>query len=68
MSFKGYSEKHIHFFDKEIPPLLLDAFSIIKKDDFSVIDIGCGDGRILYSCLENGFLENAKKVIGCDMF
>jgi len=66
MNFKNYSEKHIHFLDKEIPPLLKYTFRFINNN-FSVVDIGCGDGRILYSLAENGFLKNAKEVIGVDL-
>jgi len=64
-----YSEKHVHFIDFSLPKLLeefLNSF-IEKVEDFSILDLGCGDGRLLYAMYKKGLLRNAERVVGIDI-
>jgi 2-polyprenyl-3-methyl-5-hydroxy-6-metoxy-1,4-benzoquinol methylase len=57
----------IHFYDLEIPELLLKAIKVKNSMPFSLLDLGCGDGRILFALENRGLLNNAVKVIGVDI-
>ncbi|MDY6895078.1 MAG: class I SAM-dependent methyltransferase [Thermotogota bacterium] len=65
--FKKYSEEHIHFYDLEIPDLLRKAIKSKNSRDFSLVDLGCGDGRLLFSLQERELLSNAEKIVGVDL-
>ena len=62
--FKKYSEENIHFYDTNIPSLVE---KIIPVKRFNFLDLGCGDGRLLYALFNRGLLENANKVVGVDL-
>jgi len=67
--FKKYSETHVHFIDLSIPKMLENLLKQMNKDNksFSIIDLGCGDGRLLYALHISGLLHNAKRVVGVDI-
>jgi 2-polyprenyl-3-methyl-5-hydroxy-6-metoxy-1,4-benzoquinol methylase len=64
--FKNYSEKHIHFIEIFDEPMLEKLISKFNED-FSLIDIGCGDGRNIYSLYKKSLLKKAKNIIGVDI-
>jgi SAM-dependent methyltransferase len=66
-NFREYSKKHIHFYDLEISDLVEKAVKSKNSGDFSVIDLGCGDGRLLFSLQKKELLSNAEKIIGVDL-
>jgi 2-polyprenyl-3-methyl-5-hydroxy-6-metoxy-1,4-benzoquinol methylase len=66
-NFREYSEKHIHFYDLEISDLVEKAVKSKNGRDFSVIDLGCGDGSLLFSLQRKGLLLNAEKIVGIDL-
>jgi SAM-dependent methyltransferase len=43
--------------------------SLFKRliNQFSLIDLGCGDGRVLYARYSRGLLENVNRVVGVDL-
>ena len=67
--FQDYSEKHIHFYDikVEISDLLEELIKYKNKKNFNIIDLGCGDGRILFYLEKKGYLSKAEKIIGVDI-
>jgi 2-polyprenyl-3-methyl-5-hydroxy-6-metoxy-1,4-benzoquinol methylase len=65
--FKNYSERHIHFYDLRIPDLLEKAVKSKNSRDFSVVDLGCGDGSLLFSLQKRGLFSNAEKIVGVDL-
>ncbi len=56
----------IHFFNQEIPPLLYQAL-MAMPEGFRVLDLGCGDGHLVYTLKNAGFLDRAGEVIGVDV-
>jgi len=67
--FKKYSEKHVHFIDLSVPETLEDLLRKLNEEDkaFSLIDLGCGDGVLLYALYFKGLLRNASRVVGVDI-
>lgn len=66
--FQSYSAFHVHFYDREVPELLEWILSEkSKRGCFNVLDLGCGDGRLLFSLQRRGLLKNAGKVVGVDI-
>ena len=61
-----FDKTHIHFYDVEIPNLLKKAIELKNKEEFNIVDLGCGDGRLLYSLQANNLLKNSKKIVGID--
>jgi len=63
MSMDTYS-KRFQFYEKNIPCLLLKYIKSIEWK--SCLDLGCGDGSLLYALDLNGYLNN-KKVYAIDI-
>lgn len=66
-NIEEYSEKHIHFIDLTIPRMLEDILTNINNNQFSVVDLGCGDGKFLYALYQKGLLKNARNIVGVDI-
>ena len=68
-SFQSYSRIHVHFYDRNIPRLLESALTVMNKvvDKFNILDLGCGDGRLIFALYEEGLLKNAEKIVGVDI-
>lgn len=66
MKWEDYS---IHFYSSEVPQLLRNAVEgLIKvKNQFSILDLGCGDGRLLFALQQNGLLNGAESIVGVDI-
>lgn len=66
--FCFYSDFHVHFYDYEVPRLLEYALlDKSRKGRFSVLDLGCGDGRRLFNLQFQGLLKNVDRVVGVDI-
>jgi len=63
VKFENYAKKEF-FYIEEIPFLL--KYYLEKEKWFSLIDIGCGDGGLLYSLKKQNILKN-KKVYATDL-
>lgn len=63
MSLNTYS-KRFQFYEKNIPSLLLKYIKSIKWE--SCLDLGCGDGSLLYALEQSGFFCN-KRVYAIDI-
>jgi len=66
-NFREYSKKHVHFYDLKISDLLEKAVKSKNSRDFSLVDLGCGDGSLLFSLQSKGLLLNAGKIVGVDL-
>jgi ubiquinone/menaquinone biosynthesis C-methylase UbiE len=64
-----YSNRHVHFYDKEAPALLRLGLAltnrVIKKP--SLVDLGCGDGRLIFALHQKAMLKNVGEVVGVDI-
>lgn len=56
----------VQFYDENIPNLLKKSIKMKNSKKFNIIDLGCGDGRLLYSLQVNNLLTNSKKIMGID--
>lgn len=66
--FRSYSAFHVHFYDYEVPRLLeWGLLEKSRKGRFSILDLGCGDGRLLFSLQFQGLLKNVDRVVGVDI-
>jgi len=66
MISKKYSKYHIHFVDLEVPKLLGKLLKSFDKS-FSIVDLGCGDGKILWALYNKGLFKNARRIVGVDI-
>lgn len=68
-SFQKYSREHVHFYDEEVSPILEYGLAITLKScrKPSVVDLGCGDGRIIFALYKKGFLRNVGEIVGVDI-
>ncbi|GAH96681.1 unnamed protein product, partial [marine sediment metagenome] len=48
-------------------PKTLESYIEDLPKDFKIVDLGCGDGRLLYALVKKGLLKNAKEVVGIDL-
>jgi len=67
--FRDYSRKYVHFYDEEASILLESGLAlvneVVKKP--SIVDLGCGDGRLIFSLYEKGLLKNVGDIVGVDI-
>lgn len=70
-SFSEYSTKQVHFLDEteEVPALIKLGLSLINHSNSTtrVVDLGCGDGRLLFALHKNRLLKQVTEVVGVDI-
>lgn len=64
MNFDSYSRKFLFFHDEAIPELLE---KYLPSEDFSLADLGAGDGVLLAALQHAGHLEKAKSIVAVDL-
>jgi len=64
--FEKYSRDSLHFFSTKVPPLLRNAVEC-AGEDFTLVDLGCGDGNLIFALKCSGALESARSVMGVDL-
>ena len=57
----------IHFYDLYVPEFIVKAIKLKNLKPFNIIDLGCGDGRILFALKVRGLLNNAVRIVGVDI-
>mgnify|MGYP001104135209 CR=1 FL=1 len=57
--FQNYSRKHVHFYGEEVSVLLELCLTMRKAVTRkpNIVDLGCGDGRIIFALYERGAFE-----------
>jgi len=67
--FEDYSKKHVQFYDEGHPILVEFGLALIKEIVWkpSILDLGCGDGRLLFSLYKKGLLNNVDEIVGVDI-
>ncbi|RSN74930.1 class I SAM-dependent methyltransferase [Candidatus Methanodesulfokora washburnensis] len=68
-SFREYSRKHVHFYDEEVSPILEYGLALTLKsvEKPNIVDLGCGDGRIIFALHKKGVLRNVGEIVGVDI-
>jgi ubiquinone/menaquinone biosynthesis C-methylase UbiE len=65
MDIEEYAKKHRHLLFDQIPE---EVEFIIKKNDVTkIIDIGCGNGLLLYSLFKRSLLRESGEIWGIDL-
>jgi 2-polyprenyl-3-methyl-5-hydroxy-6-metoxy-1,4-benzoquinol methylase len=68
-SFQSYSRMHVHFYGGDIPRLLEQGLVSLNRSSrrFNLLDLGCGDGGLLFALHEKGLLAKAERTVGVDI-
>lgn len=68
-SFQRYSRNHVHFYDKGVSPLLERGLALTNAvfREPRIVDLGCGDGRLVFDLHKKGALKNFVQVVGVDI-
>lgn len=66
VDFDQYSQQSVHFFSRRIPKLL-ERWLGSTSPDSSYIDVGCGDGQLVWALKETGHLSPTNRVYGVDI-
>lgn len=64
MKFEDYSRTFLFFHDEKAPELLI---KYLPKNNFSIADLGAGDGVLLVALQRGGYLENARKIVAVEI-
>jgi ubiquinone/menaquinone biosynthesis C-methylase UbiE len=67
--FSEYSTNNVHFFDEIIPALLEAGLFLVSHviSKLRIVDLGCGDGRLIFALYKRRLLHNADDVVGVDV-
>ncbi|MBU1043319.1 MAG: methyltransferase domain-containing protein [Candidatus Omnitrophica bacterium] len=65
MKLDEYSKKYIHYYSDDLPEIIGDIFK--QNDIKKFIDLGSGDGSILFALLKKGLLENVESITAVDI-
>jgi len=66
VQFDQYSHEAVHLFSCDVPLLLRQAVAC-QQPGFTLVDLGCGDGKDVFALKHAGLLDRAKRVIGVDL-
>ena len=66
IDFDQYSEQSVHFFSRRVPELLARSLELIGPEA-TLVDVGCGDGHIVWALSETGHIPTDSRVIGVDI-
>jgi len=68
-SFQSFSKMHVYFYGEDVSRLLELALTSVNKSvkKFSILDLGCGDGTLIFALYEKGRLGNAEEIVGVDI-
>ena len=67
--FSKYSTRHIFFYDKYVPTLVEFGLFLVRNQSKKrkIIDLGCGDGSLIFALRENRLLFDHDEVWGVDI-
>lgn len=66
IDFDQYSEQSVHFFSRQVPELLARSLELIGRDA-NLVDVGCGDGHLVWALSDSGHILPGSRVIGVDI-
>jgi ubiquinone/menaquinone biosynthesis C-methylase UbiE len=61
--------KHVHFYDEEVPILLQSGLALARElaKKPRIVDLGCGDGRLIFALHKRRLFKDADEVLGVDV-
>lgn len=67
--FSEYSLKQVHFFHEEVSDILSCGLSLLNRSvcKCSIVDLGCGDGSLIFALSKKGLLKQGDEVVGVDL-
>jgi len=67
--FKKYSTENLHFYGETFPDLLKKGLLLINQSikKPNIMDLGCGDGRLIYALYKKGALDSQSKITAVDL-
>ncbi|GKT08225.1 bifunctional 2-polyprenyl-6-hydroxyphenol methylase/3-demethylubiquinol 3-O-methyltransferase UbiG [Desulforhabdus sp. TSK] len=66
MNIEEYANKHFQYWYSQVENLELKL--LFENNKFkNIIDIGCGDGSILYACSQSGYLNKCNEIWAIDL-
>lgn len=66
IDFDQYSQQSVHFFSRKVPELLAHSLARIGPEA-TLVDVGCGDGHIVWALSQAGHIPAGSRVIGVDI-
>ncbi len=69
LDWEKYGKERVFFFDEEVSDLLIELLQKYNSSSrrFSFVDIGCGEGKLIYALYKKGLLKNAERIVGVDI-
>jgi len=64
--FERHAQQSVHFFSRRVPPRLRATLAVMPKGSH-VVDVGCGDGQLVWALMETGTLPAGATVLGVDV-
>lgn len=64
--FERHAETSVHFFSRRVPARLRKISAGLSRDA-NVVDVGCGDGQLVWSLLEMSILPPGASITGVDL-
>ena len=66
--FRDYSRNNVHFYDDVFPAFLELGFNLMSDvEKPRIVDLGCGDGKILFALHKKGLLDGFSEIVGVDL-
>jgi len=66
LDFEQHTANDIHFFSRHVPALLASSITASQNNP-TIVDVGCGDGHLVWSINEAGLIAVGSNVIGIDI-
>ena len=64
--FERHAERSVHFFCRRVPPRLRAALATLESGAH-IVDVGCGDGQLVWALIQTGALPPQATVLGVDV-
>lgn len=65
-NFDQHTKQDIHFFSQKIPKILASAIAKFGNSP-TIVDVGCGDGHLIWALSQNGHIPPGSVVFGADI-
>ena len=68
-SFLKYSKEHVYFYEEDVSPILEYGLALTLRGcrKVSIVDLGCGDNRVIFALHRRFSLKDVGEVVGVDL-